>query len=364
MNRDIPMSSPLRYSMRPAWNWSNMRRKRKMNKKILRAASLLLLLILCFSTVPGTAESKEPIPIPVISEDEIKPTPAGIHHYMMICIDQWGFDYHLLGSHTDGMILVTVDEYSQRIMLTSFIRDLLIQRFDGKYGRINNIFYYYQTDKLGLKRGTEDSARQGIEELVRTINTHFDLDIEKYIVVDFTQVQAIVDAIGGVDIYVSTREAKRMRSFGIPISGGAICHLSGYEAVIYMRMRKTAYEWVDENGEKHIEQQDEGRTHRTRNVLAAIAEKLADINEDEMWDVVDIVMRHTILTNITNSDLLEIVRLAGIVQGVPLEQLRLPIDKTYWQNTVAKMATEEILDWDANRQALHDFLFDQDFFVR
>lgn len=323
-----------------------------------------LFLLLCMLPVVSLAEDKPPIPIPVISENEITPTPSGVHHYMMICIDQWGFDFEDLGAHTDGLILVTVDEFSHRIMLTSFIRDLLIQRFDDKYGRINNIFYYYQTDHLKVKRGTEDSARQAIKELVRTINTHFDLDIEKYVVVDFTQVQAIVDAIGGVDMYISSREAKRMRSFNIDMPGAGVYHLKGYEAVIYMRMRKTAYEWDDENGVHHKETQDEGRTHRTRNVLSAIAEKMATVSENEMWNVVDIVMDHTILTNLSNSDLFEIIRLALAVQGAPLEQIRMPVDGTYWQNSVAGMATEEILDWDKNREELHNFLFDQDFFVR
>ena len=39
--------------------------------------------------------------------------------------------------NTDGMILVTVDTLLNRVILTSFVRDLLIQRPDGKFNRLS-----------------------------------------------------------------------------------------------------------------------------------------------------------------------------------------------------------------------------------
>lgn len=329
---------------------------------LFRLLSLLLALCLLLPAA-SFAEEKKPRPIQTIPEEEIYPTPSGIHHYMMICIDQWGFDFSALDSHTDGMILVTVDEFNERIMLTSFIRDMLIKRWDGKFGRINNIFYYYQTDELKLRRGTEESARQGIEQLVRTINTHFDLQIEKYIVVDFTQVQAIVDAIGGVEVTLTSREAARLRSFGIDIPSAGTYNLPGYAAVIYMRIRKVYNEYTDENGVVHKETQDAGRTRRARVVLSSIANKFSNITEDEAWEVIDIVMDHTILTNVTMSDMMDILRMAMALKGKEIEQIRMPIDGSYEEVPVAGMATEQV-DWEVNREALHDFLFDSDFAVR
>lgn len=333
-----------------------------MNSKMKRALCALLAAVLLLPAFTLAAGDK-PNPIPVKDRDAVTPSPEGVHHYLMVCIDQWGFDFKTLGSHTDGLILVTVDEFSGRIMLTSFIRDMLVKRWDDKYGRINNIFYYYQQDGLGLKHGDEDSARAGIEQLVNTIDTHFDLDIEKYIVVDFTQVQAIVDAIGGVEITLTSREAARLRSFGIDIPSGGTYNLPGYAAVIYMRIRKVYNEYTDAEGVVHHETQDAGRTRRARTVLTSIADRFADISEDEAWEVIDTVMDHTLITNVTGGDLFEILRLAMEMKGTPIEEMRMPIDGAYEEKPYAGMATVQ-LDWEKNVEALHEFLFDSGYAVR
>jgi len=101
-----------------------------------RVLSVLLMAALLLSGSMLSAWAQEPAPIPVIPEEEITPTPKGLHHYMLICIDSWDTDLKKPGNHTDGMILVTVDEYARRVMLTSFIRDMLIQRPDGDFGRL------------------------------------------------------------------------------------------------------------------------------------------------------------------------------------------------------------------------------------
>ena len=229
-----------------------------------RCLSLLLALLLCAALVPALADAT-PNPIPVLSEDEITPTPKGIHHYMLICLDSWAADIHNPG-HTDGLILVTVDEYARRVMLTSFIRDMLIQRPDGKFGRLNNIVDYFSPAIKGGKDG-----QKGIEELIKTLNTHFNLEIDHYIVVDFQQVQNIIDAVGGVDITITDREATYLKNYSISststtpsLSGGGTYHFSGHAAVIYMRIRKVA----NIEGET----QDVGRTRRSRTVLTTIAD--------------------------------------------------------------------------------------------
>ena len=104
-----------------------------------RILTFVLAAVLLWSILPEALAADEPDPIPVIAQEDLSPTPPGIHHYMLICVDSWAADLSKTGQHTDGLMLVTVDEYAHRVMLTSFIRDMLIQRPDGKFGRINNI---------------------------------------------------------------------------------------------------------------------------------------------------------------------------------------------------------------------------------
>lgn len=305
--------------------------------------SLLLALCLLISCVPLALADEEPAPIPVIPESEIPPTPKGIHHYMLICMDSWATDPKNLG-HSDGLILVSVDEYARRVMLTSFIRDMLIQRPDGKFGRINNVVGYFGANQAG------------IDALITTINTHFNLKIEDYIVVDFQQVQNIIDAIGGVDITITDREAQYLRNYSISrssttpeLAGGGTYHFSGHAAVIYMRIRKV----VNIEGET----QDVGRTRRARIVLTSIAESLKDISYEDATKLLDVVIENTIFTSMSAMDMLSALDLAMDLRGTEIEQIRMPIDGAYESMPVAGMATQQI-DWLVNREALHTFLLD------
>lgn len=309
-----------------------------------RFISLLLCMSLMLAVLPALAQSQTPDPIPVIPENEISPTPKGIHHYMLICIDSWKTDLRKTGNHTDGMVLVTVDEYAQRVMLTSFIRDMLIQRPDGDFGRLNNVMDYF-----GREKG-------GIEALVKTINTHFDLRIEDFIVVDFQSVQNIVDAVGGVDIEITAREAQYLKNYPIgasattpAITGAGTYHFSGYAAVIYMRIRKV----TNIEGES----QDVGRTRRARTVLTSIADSLKDVTYDQAQALLDTVIANTIDTSMTTDDLFEALELAMEMKGTEIEQIRMPIDGTFKSMPVAGMATQQI-DFIANREALHEFILD------
>lgn len=314
-----------------------------------RMLCLLLTLGLLCAGAP-LALGEEPAPIPVLSLEEITPTPKGIHHYMLICMDSWAADLNNPG-HTDGLVLVSVDEYARRVMLTSFIRDMLIQRPDGRFGRINNIVDLMSPSIKGGKDG-----KAGIQMLIDTLNSHFNLQIEKFIVVDFQQVENIIDAIGGVDLTITAKEATYLRNYSISsssttpaLSGAGTYRFSGHAAVIYMRIRKVA----NIEGET----QDVGRTRRARIVLTSIADSLKDISEEEAMTLLDVVVDNTIYTNMSTNDMLEALDLALELKGTEIESIRMPIDGTYEPMPVAGMATQQI-DYIANREALHTFLLD------
>lgn len=347
-----------------------------------RFIALLLCAVLLCSFDYCAFAADQPAPIPRLSPEEIQKTPKGLHHYMLICMDSWNTRLDNL-TFTDGLILVTVDEYARRVMLTSFIRDMLIERpnvpdDEGQheadytagqlkdtytFGRINYIVY-----KLthATKNGKNlYSVEQAFDTLIATINSHFDLQIEKYIVVDFRQVEKIVDAIGGVDITLTASEAQYLRDYPIPaasttpqISGAGTYHFQGKSAVIYMRIRKRATaEYLHADGTFRSDTQDIGRTYRARTVLTTIADSLKDITYEEAEKLLDVIVDCTILTNMTANDMLDALDLAMDMKGTPVESIRMPIDGTYEAMPVAGMATQQI-DYIKNREALWDFLLD------
>ena len=80
-------------------------------KRILALIVLLSLLLGC--VLPTALAADMPNPIPVVEKENRTPTPKGVHHYMLICVDSWdakgSFDKKQWGNHTDGLMLVTVE---------------------------------------------------------------------------------------------------------------------------------------------------------------------------------------------------------------------------------------------------------------
>ncbi|MGN0777840.1 MAG: LCP family protein, partial [Aristaeellaceae bacterium] len=126
-----------------------------------RLFSLLLACMLLMLAIPAVAD--QPQPIETIPYEELPEPFDGQHHYLLLCVDQWYGKPGNLGN-TDGIVLVTVDTRAHRVMLTSFIRDALVERPDGKIGRINYIAKNY-----------------GPEALCKVISQHIGVKVEKYI---------------------------------------------------------------------------------------------------------------------------------------------------------------------------------------
>ena len=356
-----------------------------------RILSIFLMCMVLAGCVSPALAADVPNPIPVIARENVTPAPKGIHHYMLVCVDSWdakgSFAKKQWGNHTDGLILVTVDENAQRVMLTSFIRDMLIQRPDGKFGRINNYL-----DVGGWTYENGKTYYEGLQALVDTISTHFDLDIEKYIVMDFKQVENIINAVGGVDIDITNREATYLKRYSISSSSttpaiaegrGGVYHFSGHAAVIYMRIRKietAAYLHAD--GTVHSDHQDYGRTYRDRMVLTSIADSLKDISYDDALKLLDVILANIVYTNMTIDEMMDAVDLAMKLKGTPVETIRMPISNPSKQNDSGEwyeitptidsynknnysycefaydgMATKQV-NYEVNRAALKEFLTD------
>lgn len=297
---------------------------------IKRIVCLVLTLILSLSCCAALAD--DPQPIETIPYEELPPAIDGQHHYLLLCVDQWTGKPHNLGN-TDGIVIVTLDTRAHRVMLTSIIRDALVERPDGVIGRINYIAKNY-----------------GPEALCKVISQHVGVKIEKYLLFDFSQIASIVDFLGGVDIEITSTESNYLQRYAIPkdsttprLRGAGTYHFNGHSAVIYMRIRK-----VGGGG-------DFMRTQRVRTVLSTLADQCREITLEEARALVDSVLENTMLTNMSTDEMVEAMNYAMELRGCTVEELRLPPDGAATPITYAGMSVQEI-DWVACRQAMDEYL--------
>lgn len=297
---------------------------------IKRIVCFVLTLILSLSCCAALAD--DPQPIETIPYEELPPAIDGQHHYLLLCVDQWTGKPHNLGN-TDGIVIVTLDTRAHRVMLTSIIRDALVERPDGVIGRINYIAKNY-----------------GPEALCKVISQHVGVKIEKYLLFDFSQIASIVDFLGGVDIEITSTESNYLQRYAIPkdsttprLRGAGTYHFNGHSAVIYMRIRK-----VGGGG-------DFMRTQRVRTVLSTLADQCREITLEEARALVDSVLENTTLTNMSTDEMVEAMNYAMELRGCTVEELRLPPDGAATPITYAGMSVQEI-DWVACRQAMDEYL--------
>jgi len=165
----------------------------------------------------------------------------GYTHYLLLGLD--GLTSGFKGKRSDALMILSVNKEAGRLIITSIPRDTYVY-IEGKgYDKITHAYAYGQA-KL----------------TVETIEKNFDIDIEHYFTMNFDGMGDLVDAVGGIPMYLSQAESNNIRDFfGVPGTRAGDNVLTGKQAVTYCRIRM-----IDS---------DFKRTERQFNVLMALYEK-------------------------------------------------------------------------------------------
>jgi LCP family protein required for cell wall assembly len=156
---------------------------------------------------------------------------------------------------SDTMILMTVNSANSEIALLSIPRDLYVEIPGHGPDRINTAHFW----------GESESEGNGPTLAMQTVAQNFGLPVHRYVRVDFDGFRAIVDAVGGIDIFVDepvVDDAYPTDDYGtirIEIPSG-LQHMDGETALRYARTRHSG--------------SDFDRVERQQQVLVALAQRL------------------------------------------------------------------------------------------
>ncbi|MBR3781003.1 MAG: LCP family protein [Clostridia bacterium] len=162
------------------------------------------------------------------------------------------------GSHrSDSTMLVSVNTKTKKITITSFLRDsYTYMNIEGheRYDKTNHSY-----------------AWGGAAALMEVLSNNYKIKIDHYVSINYKSFKAAVDALGGVTVPITEKEAKYMnrttRVKGFE-SGDSVL-LNGERALIYARIRKL---------DSEVE-----RTRRQRELISSVirnvkASSLSDLN--------------------------------------------------------------------------------------
>ncbi len=167
----------------------------------------------------------------------------------------------------DTMMLISIDNLHRKIKFTSFLRDS-----------------YVEIPGRGMNKLNAASSLGGIQLTIDTIEYNYKIKINKYMEVDFKAFTAIIDALGGVDVPVTAREAAYLNSTWykwsltgnrIYFESGDSVHMDGEHALMFSRIRKL--------------DSDIQRTRRQRLVVNAIRQKAENAKPADLakaaWEI-------------------------------------------------------------------------------
>ena len=150
------------------------------------------------------------------------------------------------GTRSDTILVINIDPKTHSIKAISIPRDSKVYLPDGK----------------GIQKINSAHALGGINLVKKTLKETFGIKIDKYVLIHDEAVEKIIDALGGLPIYVEKRMLYHDYAGKLHIDlqkGNTI--LDGKQAVGYLRYRK------DGLG-------DIGRTHRQQWFMKSLFEKL------------------------------------------------------------------------------------------
>lgn len=239
---------------------------------------------------------------------------------------------------TDSIMILTLDVKNKEVKLTSLMRDIYLQIPGKNPNRINTAY-----------------SSGGVPLTVQTIEDTFGIDIYGTILVNFESFEEVIDALGGIDLELTKKEANYLNTTNYiskpqyRTMKEGINHMNGNQVLGYSRVRKISGLYGDS---------DFGRTGRHRAVLKAIFDKYKDQNLNDILNIADKICSY-ITTDLSKSDILSFISFTMTSDIKEIETLRIPIDSKYKGTTINGMSVL-VPDWEYNIKELHKFIYKEE----
>lgn len=239
---------------------------------------------------------------------------------------------------SDAMILLSVSSKTKSIYMTSLLRDMYVD-IPGHDGNRLNAAYSFG----------------GAELLMETVEQNLDIPVNRYVLVNFEAFANLVDAVGGVDLDLTTGELEYVNGYlqeyniltnrpqgtdNVDTTKPGLVHLNGPQALAYCRIRYIGTDF--------------GRTERQRKVLTAIIKKLPSAigNFGELMDG----LLPNLTTNLTQNECYRLSLMAGKLLTYDIVSDNIPQPGTYKDATIRKMSVLEV-DFEANIKYLKEKIY-------
>lgn len=264
----------------------------------------------------------------------------GVYNLLIIGTDSRDIRYDR--GRSDSIIILSINENLKTITVTSVMRDT-----------------YLHIPGLGNNRINAAYSYGGASMLVDTIAENLSINIDNYVITNFTVFKDIIDLIGGVDIEISQAEIDVMNGYireynnkidpssnddsYLSYYDAGMAHLNGKQALAYCRVRYVG------NG-------DFDRTARQREVIEEMFKKCKKMSVSELDELAKTVLPW-LTVDLTMTDAMTLAGKAiTSYMDYELQSSRLPADDTWYGAMIDGMSVLSI-DFAANRDVFFQTVY-------
>lgn len=247
-------------------------------------------------------------------------------------------------NRSDSMMVVTIDSKNKDIRISSIARDTYVD-IPG-----------YSTEKL-----THAYAYEGIDLLREVFKVNFNLDIDKYIAVNFVSFMDIMDELGGVEVNVEEKDIKEINKYIDACYGyyknkdekdkeyitkSGVQRLNGYQALAFSRIRYTDSAFARDN--------------RHREVAESVYKEFAQKGVETYKKCAEIILNNT-KTNISPIEMMNLAYTVLKINDKDIDQFQFPLEE-YRNGHIINKQKGWVLEWDKepNLEAWHKFIFGEE----
>ena len=180
-------------------------------------------------------------------------------------------------SRSDVNIIMTVNQETKKILLTTTPRDAYVPIADGG----NN-----QNDKL------THAGIYGVDASIHTLENLYGIDLNYYARLNFTSFLKLIDLLGGVDVYNDQEFTSLHGKYHFPVGN---VHLDSEQALGFVRER---YSLANGDG-------DRGRNQQK--VISAIIQKLTSTEALKNFDGIMQSLQDSVQTNMPPETMMSLV---------------------------------------------------------
>ncbi|MFV0399399.1 MAG: LCP family protein [Oscillospiraceae bacterium] len=212
-------------------------------------------------------------------------------HILLLGTDDSGEEFDDI-ARADAIMVLSADLEKNTLRLASLERGIGVPIPDQEKDWLTHVFAY-----------------GGADLMVETVNEQFDAGVERYVRVNFTGFEEIVDAIGGVEIDLTEAEVAALQPLTVADLEEGKNLLMGPDALQYARLRSIDSDFV--------------RVQRQRTVMQAALDKMSDLSLVQIDQLLNKVLPH-VETNFTKAELSQLLPYIPGFLGVEIDQRTIP----------------------------------------